>query len=214
MLFYLIKKDFLIVKKNALAVLLLVLAFPPFLLWRMSEKPGVGLWFVFILLFGVLILTQYVSLKEYQSPKVTALLCSAPISRPLVVLSKYCFCLVVYVAGCLAYGIGTVVFPGLGGFQVEMVAAAFLMFSIYMSIYFPVLFKFGYEKARLIYFVIIVGTPAGIEFLSSQVNWLYPNFINGLPTAAVTGLCVLAGILFFALSALLSVRIFRKSDLA
>ncbi len=69
---------------------------------------------------NIFILTQYVALKEDQYPKATALLCATPYPRKLIVLSKYCFCLIIYAVCCLIYGIDTLIFPKLGTFNVKM----------------------------------------------------------------------------------------------
>ena len=101
MIFNLIKKDILIVKKYVLIMFAAAVFIPPFMLWRAPEYTGI---FGFILstIFCVLMLLQYVSLKEYQFPKAATLLCAAPFSRKMMVLSKYIFCMAIYVACCVS----------------------------------------------------------------------------------------------------------------
>ena len=77
MLLHLVKKDFLIVKKYVLIMLVAAIAIPPVMLWRAPEYGGV-MGFILSVIFAVFMLLQYVSLKEYQCPKASALLC--PIS--------------------------------------------------------------------------------------------------------------------------------------
>lgn len=40
MLFHLVKKDFLIVKKYVLLMLIVCILIPPFMLWRVPDLPG------------------------------------------------------------------------------------------------------------------------------------------------------------------------------
>jgi len=68
MLFHLVKKDFLIVKKYVLIMLVAAIAIPPIMLWRAPEYGGV-MGFILSVIFAVFMLLQYVSLKEYQCPK-------------------------------------------------------------------------------------------------------------------------------------------------
>ena len=76
MLLHLVKKDFLIVKKYVLIMLVAAIAIPPVMLWRAPEYGG-GMGFILSVIFAVFMLLQYVSLKEYQCPKASALLCAA-----------------------------------------------------------------------------------------------------------------------------------------
>ena len=68
MLWYLLKKDILIIKKHVLIMLAAAVLIPPFMLWRVPEYAGI-LGFMLSVIFCVLILLQYISLKEYQFPK-------------------------------------------------------------------------------------------------------------------------------------------------
>ena len=95
MLWYLLKKDILIIKKYVLIMLAAAVLIPPFMLWRVPEYAGI-LGFMLSVIFCVLILLQYISLKEYQFPKAASLLCAATFSRKMMVLSQYIFCITVY----------------------------------------------------------------------------------------------------------------------
>ncbi|MDE7210861.1 MAG: ABC-2 transporter permease, partial [Lachnospiraceae bacterium] len=75
MLFSLVKKEFLIIKKYVGIMLIASFLIPPVMLWRMPEATGT-LGFTLAVIFSIFMLTQYVSLKEYQYPKATTLLCA------------------------------------------------------------------------------------------------------------------------------------------
>jgi len=86
---------FLIVKKYVLIMLVVIALIPPVMRWRTPEFTGV-FGFILSVIFGVFMLLQYVSLKEYQFPKATTLLCATPFSRKAIVSSKYIFCMAIY----------------------------------------------------------------------------------------------------------------------
>ena len=111
MLFSLVKKDFLIVKKFFLLILMGAVIIPPFMLWQVPELASV-LRFMFSVVFAVFMLLQYLSIKEYQSPKAATLLCATPFPRKMMVLSKYIFCMTVYIISSGIFGIETFIIPG------------------------------------------------------------------------------------------------------
>lgn len=68
MLWYLLKKDILIIKKYVLIMLAAAVLIPPFMLWRVPEYAGI-LGFMLSVIFCVLILLQYISLKRISISK-------------------------------------------------------------------------------------------------------------------------------------------------
>ena len=158
MLFNLIKKDILIVKKYVLIMLVAAVLIPPFMLWRAPEYTGV-LGFMLSVIFCVFMLLQYVSLKEYQFPKAATLLCATPFSRNMIVLSKYIFCIAVFIACCIIYAIETLVIPGLGTVDMTLFLLMFLVTSVFIGVYLPVQYKLDYEKTNFAFLVVIMASP-------------------------------------------------------
>ena len=150
MLFQLVKKDFLIVKKYVLIMFAVCILFPVFLLWRSPEYAGI-LGFVLITIFSIFMLLQYVSLKETQYPKASTLLCALPFSRKNIVLSKYIFCILIYLACCLIFGIETLIFPQLRSIGYKVPILLFMVVSLFLGVYLPAQYKLGYEKTKLFY---------------------------------------------------------------
>ncbi len=68
MLFHLVKKDFLIIKKYVLFMTVFSIFVPLFLIWRVPQYGG-PMGFILSVIYSVFMLLQYVSLKEYQYPK-------------------------------------------------------------------------------------------------------------------------------------------------
>ncbi len=213
MLFSLMKKDFLIVKKYAGIMLIVSFLIPPVMLWRTPQAGG-AMGFTLTVIFSIFMLTQYVSLKEYQYPKATTLLCALPCPRKMIVLSKYCFCLTVYAVCCLVFGIDTLIFPKLGTFDMRMAAIIFLIITIVLSFYFPALYKLGYEKTKFIFVIIIMASPVLFAFLFKPEIAIRFDFLDTIPTTAVIASGVVIGLAVFSISAVLSIRFFEKSDLS
>lgn len=212
MLFALLKKDFLIVKKYVLIMLAVIALIPPVMRWRTPEFTGI-FGFVLSVVFAVFMLLQYVSLKEYQSPKAATLLCATPFTRKAMVLSKYIFCMAIYVICCIAFGIETLVIPGLGTADIMMFALMFLVTSIFIGVYLPVQYKLGYEKTKFVFVVVIMVSPIILPLLM-RMDGLNSGVLSTLSPYLICGGSVLIGFSVLAISASLSVKIYNEADLA
>lgn len=212
MLFHLIKKDFLIVKKYVLIMLVAAILIPPVMRWRTPEFAGT-FGFILSVIFSVFMLLQYVSLKEYQYPKAATLLCATPFSRSMMVLSKYIFCISIYVACCIIFGIETLLIPGLGTSSIALFILMFFVTSVFIGIYFPIQYKLGYEKTKFAFAVIIVASPFVLPVLMRMdtVNW---GFFASIPAYLLYGGVLAGGIIILLLSSILSIKIYNATDLA
>lgn len=216
MLLNLVKKDFVIIKKYVLLMFVVVLLIPPFISWRipevMPELTG-SISFVISAVFSVFMLLMYVSVKEFQYPKASAMLCAAPYPRSLVVLSKYVFCVVAFAACGMIDWIETLLLPKLGGFPFELVMITFVGIALLISIYLPVQFKIGYEKTKFFFIVVIMAAP----FLLPQLlkingsSWL--AFFQTIPTALLCVIAASVSLVLLAASTIISVKIYSKKDL-
>ncbi len=212
MLLHLVKKDFLIVKRYVLIMLATAIAIPPVMLWRAPEYGGM-MGFILCVIFAVFMLLQYVSLKEYQCPRASALLCAAPFPRSLLVLSKYVFCMLIYAVCCLIFGLETILAPQLGPLRPDALALMFLVTALVVGIYLPVQYKLGYEKTKFVFVVIIMASPVTTAALLKTGNMDFDALLTAPPVLIYGGM-VSAGIIVLIVSACLSVRLFSKADLA
>ena len=211
MLLQLVKKDFLIVKKYVLLMAAVCILFPIFLLWRMPEFAGI-LGFVLVTVFSILMLLQYVSLKETQYPKASTLLCALPFSRKNIVLSRYIFCIAIYFACCLIFGIEALLFPTLQSVSYRVPIVLFLLVSLCLSIYLPIQYKVGYEKTKLFFTVLIMATPVG--FAQLMKNGINLKFLSNLPPALLLLGSLIISALLLIISSIVSIKIYRKTELA
>ncbi|MDO5411759.1 MAG: ABC-2 transporter permease [Lachnospiraceae bacterium] len=213
MLFHLVKKDFLLVKKQVQLLLVIGILLPPFLLWRVPEIPG-PMSFCLSVIFSFFTLLQYVLQKENQYPRASELLCASPCPRKLLVLSKYMFCLIIYAACCVIFFIETLVFPELGTLQFGMPTRIFFVISVSLSLYLPVQYKFGYEKTKFIFMIIIMASPFILPQLLKMNQGFRISLLNALPPDILYGGIFLISLLIFAVSAKISIAFYEKMDLA
>lgn len=210
MLLQLIRKDFVIVRKYVWMMFGVVLLIPPFILWRLPEELTGSISFAISAVFAVFMLLMYVSLKESQYTKATALLCAAPIPRRLIVLAKYGFCLTVFAACTLIYGLETLLFPQLGGLNIKMLMGAFVGIFLLVSVYLPIQFKFGYEKSKFFFMLVIMLSPILLPLLIKSIQ--IPQWVDIRSTPVLfTG--VTLGVMMITLSIMISMTIFNKKDL-
>lgn len=211
MLLQLVKKEFLIVKKYVLLMAAVCILFPIFLLWRMPEFAGI-FGFGLVTVFSILMLLQYVSLKETQYPKASTLLCALPFSRKNIVLSRYIFCIVIYFSCCLIFGIESLLFPTLQSVGCRIPIVLFLLVSLCLSIYLPIQYKVGYEKTKLFFTVLITSTPVGFaQLMKKGINLKFLSNIH--PTLLLFGSLIISTMLL-VISSILSIKIYSKTELA
>lgn len=213
MLFQLIKKDFMIIKKYVLYVLVFTVAIPPFLLWRAPEIPS-SRGFIVSVFFSVFMLLQHVFMKEYQYPKASALLCATPYPRRKLVQSKYGFSLILYLFYCVIYWIETLLIPGLGKFNLEFIFMVFFCISMFISIFLPIHFKFGYEKSKFLFAIIIMFSPFLIPQLAKLDSSVTFNFISSIPAMLLNSMIVFVSTVILIISILISTKIYDEIDLA
>ena len=212
MLFHLIKKDVLIVKKYVLIMLACAVLIPPFMLWRAPQYTDV-LGFMLSVIFCVFMLLQYVSLKEYQFPKAATLLCAAPYSRRMIVLSKYIFCMAAYVVCCFIYGIETLLIPGLGSCDIKLFVRMLFITSVFIGVYLPVQYKLGYGKTKFAFVVVIMASPFILPYLMKMEN-VNLDFLSRLSPILGYGGIILLSLGILIVSIFLSMKFYSSVDLA
>ena len=212
MLLALLKKDFLIVKKYVLIMAVATALIPPFMRWRTPEFSGV-LGFILSVIFAVFMLLQYVSLKEYQFPKAAALLCATPFSRGAMVLSKYIFCVAIYAVCCIVFAVEPLFIPELGTADIKLFALMFLVTAAFVGLYLPIQYKLGYEKTKIAFVVVIMASPFILPVLLRTEPLRFDHLSTVSPYLMSAGTIVI-GAAFLAVSALISIKIYSKADLA
>ncbi len=212
MILNLIKKDFLIIKKYVFIMLAAAVFIPPFMLWRAPEYTG-KLGFILSVIFCVFILLQYVSLKEYQFPKAATLLCTTPFSRKMMVLSKYIFCMAIYVACCIIYAVETLIIPDLGTVNITMFFFMLLVTSVFIGVYLPIQYKLGYEKTKFGFTVVVMASPFTLPYLMKMES-VNLDFLSVFSPLLACGIILLFSCVILIASVALSMKFYSETELA
>lgn len=129
-----------------------------------------------------------------------------------MVLSKYIFCIAIYLSCCIVYGIETLLIPGLGTSGIKLFALMFLVISVFIGVYLPIQYKLGYEKAKFVFVVVYMTSPT-ILGLFFKMKGLNVDFLSMLSPYLAYGSIILIGLAILAVSTYISMRIYDKTDL-
>lgn len=198
----LIKKDFMLLKKYVLFIIVIMFALPAALAAKSNEVNMVQstMAFAFEVIYSEFLICRYLAMKEYQYPKTASFLYTLPYTRNMQVGSKYLIYFIVFAFCCTAYWIDTLFVPNLIRLSSDLVIPVLFAVSILYSIYMPVQYKFGYDKSKLIFmflFIAKANTTMIMEVLSNIT----------IPVMLILTLAALA------LSVMVSAKIFNGKEL-
>lgn len=220
MIYNLVRKDILIVRKYIYFMITFSLVAPPFLLWNMQPPESMvnfyaSMIFFLVLFVTVLFLSNSVSLVDEKYQKGCAYLCTTPYSRKQIVVSKYLFSYLVFIGYCLIYKLSNMIIPKYtADLSIELIAISFFVISLFRCILIPLEFKFGYEKAKYIITFLIIGTPFLVSMLSEKFSFikLDTSYLMEIKNIIIIAVFV-AVLLINILSVLISCHIFERKDL-
>ncbi len=222
----LIKKDLLLIRRYVVLLIALNLSVPFIMTMNTSFVGPMG-FFIIVSATAYLVLIA-TGAKEMQYPRAASLLCAAPYSRGMMVLSKYVVIFLPYGFSCAAFWGMSFLKPQIGGMTPGMAVMGFLTLAVAVGIYMPLQFRLGYEKARYLimaaYLVLVCGAPMLSTAVSNSVKTGALQAFSGLfssaaavlegtaPAALAVGLLA-AGIAALAVSVGASVAIYERVDL-
>ncbi|KAA8674515.1 ABC-2 transporter permease [Clostridium sp. HV4-5-A1G] len=212
MLFHLIKKDFLLAKRYVVIMLFMSAAIPLFILWRAPVFTGL-VSFLSTVIFTELILYQYISLAEAKYPEVDALLCAAPYTRSSIVEAKYAFFLVVFIICFIVYSVLAFFIPQIGKLDLRTVLSVFLFCAIPYGVYMPFQFKYGYEKTKFAFILIIMLVSFGIPLIYNANISVDISAFSNMAAIAQYILLITAAVLVLGISMMISINIYMKKEL-
>ena len=150
---------------------------------------------------------------------------SFPLSRKKIVLSKYLFTLIMMLISIL---VGIVIYllilfiinPGEDGLNVNMIYSLLILECaslIVDSIFYPVIYKYGCEKSRLVLMSIVmlllgIGSIISVSvnvFELFKIDW--ESIIGFIQTHGVSILSILT-VVMFTISYFLSYKCYKKKD--
>ncbi|GGH22099.1 ABC-2 transporter permease [Paenibacillus segetis] len=215
MLFNLVRKDFIIAKKYLLIMLAFAVIGPIFISSKLEVLNGSFISFLITVMYMEYILFNTVSMAEDKF-KGSSLLSATPYTRTTLVKAKYLFVLVIFIISLMIYTITSQIAPlGLEKLNVTNVGVSLLTVSLFLGILIPVQFKFGYEKTKFIFFMVVFLTPFLVPLImqwlqshnmSMNITVTFPNFIlEMLPS--------LIALVIGVISMRVSIQIYAKKNL-
>ena len=130
----------------------------------------------------------------------------------MIVLSKYIFCIAIYVACCIIYAIETLVVPGLGTIDATLFLLMLLVTSVFIGIYLPVQYKLGYAKTKFVFAVVIMASPFILPQLMKMEN-VNLKFLSMYSPLIVYTSVFLFSLIFLIVSVILSMKFYSDTDL-
>ncbi|MCB2362373.1 ABC-2 transporter permease [Clostridium estertheticum] len=212
MLFHLVKKDFLLIKKYLLLMIVIPIAIPILMMIQASQLLGLGT-FLMSVIFTVFMLYQYVLMAEMKYPKAEALLCATPYSRSLLVKARYAFLLLMFAYSGVAYNVLSLFFPKIKFLTSYSYLSALLISVILFGVYTPVQYKLGFEKTKYFFIVLIMGTPFLLTLLTKININLDLTGLSAMPMFAQYLILIVAIIAIIFISMNVSIKIYSKKEL-
>lgn len=133
--------------------------------------------------------------------------CTFPGGRDRVVVSRYLFGLIISTVMAIAHVIMGIMLRTQASVIADSLLIAFSLSALFMAILFPLLYKFGSEKAKLIFLVLFIG------MLAVSSGLLRDNESYVFDFGRVSNVLILVGSLgLLAVSAWISCRIYRRKE--
>lgn len=218
-MFNILKKDFIVSKKQTIILIILSL-FTSLIGYNVSDVAYVM--YELTTFISVYLIIQTV-IGYDEKNKADIIFNSVAVSRSNIVITKYisfiAFTLMMWFAQYIFTNIYRLSQIGTGGRVVNIwdLVISLIFISIYFSIYYPLYIKFGYIKMRmvnLIMFILIMMLPSWIsKFLMSDTGNKFREILNnirGLNYILLFLLCISMVILI--ISMFISIKIYEKKD--
>ena len=94
-----------------------------------------------------------------------------------------------------------------------MAVIIFFTVTVFLSVYFPALYKLGYEKTKFFFVLVIMASPILFAALFKPENKMKFDFLNTVSTTMLIIFGIVISLIIFSISAILSIKFFEKSDL-
>jgi ABC-2 type transport system permease protein len=215
MLINLVVKDIMLVKKYFSILLVFAAIAPIYLSTQLKLNDGGLIGFLLTVVFMEHILFGTISKFEDQYKGAT-LLCATPYTRSAFVKAKYLFLLVVFFCASIIRMITSIIIPsGIENLNINALGITFLVVSTLFGILLPFQFKFGFDKTRMISFIVVFLTPFVAPTLIKEIQLSHLNFTLPLPFPSIIMAWIpcLISIVISIISMIISLKIYAKKDL-
>ncbi len=209
-IYNLMKKDFLLIRKNILIMLLiLTMALIPIA----KETPGSLLYGVLI---SVLTLTIYnmISMEKIKQ-KGHIYIAVTPMSNKNIGFSKILTVIATFIIVTISYiGLSSLNFSKFGKINLSDAIIAFFLIGMFFLIYIPLAFKIGYIKLQMLSFLIIFLTPVIIPFIINNAEVLanIKKYILNLPDLYLVLFSLIFCVIITGITGIVSGNILDKKE--
>jgi len=204
----------LLVQRKRLWVVLLYCVLGPILFKSMGEA---ALVVVLVAVVYMMLLTAFAYDDKY---KVDGTLVSLPVKRDKLVIVRYLEVPILAGAAALLYMLVTALmspwFPGMFPTQWVLPAAGFFVVSLMSGLYLPIIYRFGYVKARIFNMVIFLAFAMiptfGLMLGNTEGELPVPDWIANASEGTAAAVLFAAAIAVLVISCLISIRLYRKRE--
>ncbi|MFI8710268.1 ABC-2 transporter permease [Bacillus sp. NPDC077411] len=211
MLINLVMKDFMLVKKHFLILLVFAAIAPIYVSTQLQLNDGGLVGFLLTVILMEQILFGTISKFEDQYKGAT-LLCATPYTRNAFVKAKYLFLFVIFICVSIIRIITPIIIPsGIEKLSINALGITFLIVSILFGILLPAQFKFGYDKTK----IITIFTVFLIPFVAPTLIKGHFDFTITFPFPSIVLAwmpCFISIVISF-ISMMISLKIYAKKDL-
>jgi len=213
MLFNLVRKDFILIKKYWVVLIITAIGGPIFVTASVKLGSAGFLGFFIAALYNEHFLFATVSVAE-EKYKGSALLCATPYTRKALVKAKYISILVIFICTYIVYTFTAFVVPmGIEQLNIFTFGLSLLIITIFWGFIIPAQYQFGYEKTKyisvFIIFISIAVVPNILKWLNSKDISLQISIPQVIQNLVPYFLALLIG--FISMS--ISIHIYSKKDL-
>lgn len=220
MIFNLVKKDFLLVKKYILIMVVVAIVAPALLLIQTDVDGSMynllGTLIFFLVLFVIMFfLSGSISLVDETYKKGCTFLCTTPYGRTRIVISKYIFSYIIFIAYCLIYYLEHLIIPKYTiALSFEIIIISLAIISVFRCVLIPLEYKFGYEKAKYIIMVLIIGMPLVSSMIFGKIDFNKIEISKLVNMSILMKMVFISAVLIINISSMLiSCNIFKNKDL-
>ncbi|MBW4829490.1 MAG: ABC-2 transporter permease [Clostridiaceae bacterium] len=174
-IYNLVKKDYILIKKSLLIMLLFVTFAPIFISMRAPEFQNNGTLLYGMLALMITFMTYHMISMEEMKQKGFVYLQITPMSNKKIAISKYIVVTLAYLATTIIYCILALLpFTKVGGVGIKGIMLSFAIIELFFGIYIPLTFKLGYVKLQMVSSGIIFLSP----FIISLISKYFASVIN------------------------------------
>lgn len=206
-------RDLMVQRKRLWVMVMYCVLFP--LLFKREQAALVA---VIIASVYMMLLTAFSYDDKY---KADGTMISLPIKREMLVMARYLEVPVLAIAAVLIYMLATALMapwiPGLFPTSWVLPAAGFMSASIMCGLYMPIIYRFGYVKARIfnmVIFMLFFAVIPAVGFLGGNSEWgiRLPDWLATASAGLITVLMTVLGVAVLAGSCMISIRVYRKRE--